>query len=300
MAKAIEAGLPKLRIEEAAARTQARIDTGQQTVVGVNRYLSDLADDIPVLKVDNAAVRARQIDKLKRLRAERDEAACQAALDALTDRRRRRRPTCWSCPSTPPAPSATVGEISDALEAAFGRHVADGEDRQGRLRRRGRRRRRNWPAPATWSPPSSRTTAARPASWSPRWARTATTAARRSSPPPMATSASTWTSAPCSRPRPRPPQQAVENNVHVVGASSLAAGHLTLVPELKAELEKLGRPDIMIVVGGVIPPADVQALIEIGAAAVYPPGTVIAECAVDLLDKLNARLGYAQPPAGKS
>jgi len=95
-------------------------------------------------------------------------------------------------------------------------------------------------------------------------------------------------------------KQAVDNNVHVVGASSLAAGHLTLVPELKAELEKLGRPDIMIVVGGVIPPGDVPALLESGAAAVYPPGTVIADCAVDLLDKLNARLGYAQPPAAKS
>src|SRR5690606_7443491 len=92
-------------------------------------------------------------------------------------------------------------------------------------------------------------------------------------------------------------KQAVESNVHAVGASSLAAGHLTLVPELKAELEKLGRPDIMIVVGGVIPPADVPALIESGAAAVYPPGTVIADCAIDLLERLNQHLGYAQPPA---
>jgi len=297
MAKAIEAGIPKLRIEEAAARTQARIDTGQQTVVGVNKYLSDLADDIPVLKVDNADVRARQIDKLKRLRAERDEAACQAALDALKSGAAGTANLLELCVDAARA-RATVGEMSDAMEAAFGRHVAEVKTVKGVY--------------AAEAGADAKLARAR--------GMVAAFVENDGGPPRILVAklgqdghdrgqkviASAYgdigfdvDAGPLFQTPAEAAQQAVDNNVHVVGASSLAAGHLTLVPELKAELEKLGRSDIMIVVGGVIPPGDIPALIESGAAAVYPPGTVIAECAVDLLDKLNQRLGYAQPPAGK-
>jgi methylmalonyl-CoA mutase len=299
MARAIEAGIPKLRIEESAARTQARIDTGQQTVVGVNAFLSDSPDDIPMLKVDNAAVLSAQIEKLKRLRSERNEDATRAALSALTDGARGSG-NLMELSVRAARAHATVGEISDALEAAFGRHVATVQTVRGVY--------------------------AREAGDNPRFARAkdmvATFIENDGGPPRILiaklgqdghdrgqkvvatgygdlgfdVTAGALFQTPAEAAR-----DAVASNVHAVGASSLAAGHLTLVPELKAELEKLGRPDIMIVVGGVIPPSDVQPLLDMGAAAVYPPGSAIADTAVDLIDKLNQRLGYAQPtPKPKS
>ncbi len=297
MAKAIEAGIPKLRIEESAAKTQARIDTGQQTVVGVNKYLNPVVDDIPMLKVDNAEVRARQIEKLQRLRAERDEAATQAALDALTEGARGSENLMELAVRAARA-KATVGEISDALEAAFGRHVATVKTVSGVY--------------------------AKEAGNDPKVARAremvATFIENDGGPPRILiaklgqdghdrgqkvvatgygdigfdVTAGSLFQTPAEAAR-----DAVEKNVHAVGASSLAAGHLTLVPELRAELAKLGREDIMIVVGGVIPPSDVQPLLDMGAAAVYPPGSVIAETAADLIEKLNQRLGYAQPAPRK-
>jgi methylmalonyl-CoA mutase len=293
MAKAIEAGIPKLRIEEAAAKTQARIDTGKQTVVGVNRYLNDTPDDIPMLKVDNAAVLTAQIEKLKRLRAERDQAATDAALEALTAGARGNANLLELAVQAARA-KATVGEISDALEAAFGRHVATVKTVSGVY--------------------------GKEAGNDPKMARArdmvATFVENDGGPPRILiaklgqdghdrgqkvvatgygdigfdVTAGSLFQTPAEAAR-----DAVEKNVHAVGASSLAAGHLTLVPELRAELAKLGREDIMIVVGGVIPPSDVQPLLDMGAAAVYPPGSVIAETAADLIEKLNQRLGYAQP-----
>ncbi|MGX1746456.1 MULTISPECIES: methylmalonyl-CoA mutase [unclassified Brevundimonas] len=293
MAKAIEAGIPKLRIEESAAKTQARIDTGQQTVVGVNKYLNPVVDDIPMLKVDNAEVRARQIEKLQRLKAERDEAATQAALDALTEGARGSENLMELAVRAARA-KATVGEISDALEAAFGRHIATVKTVSGVY--------------------------AKEAGNDPKVARARSMVAafvENDGGPPRILIAKLGqdghdrgqkvvatgygdigfdvTAGALFQTPAEAARDAVEKNVHAVGASSLAAGHLTLVPELKAELAKLGREDIMIVVGGVIPPSDVQPLIDMGAAAVYPPGSVIAETAVDLIEKLNQRLGYAQP-----
>ncbi len=292
MARAIEAGVPKLRIEEAAARTQARIDTGQQTVVGVNRYLSDMADDIPVLKVDNAEVRARQIEKLQRLRAERDEPATQAALEALTNGARGNANLLELSVQAARA-HATVGEISDALEAAFGRHVASVKTVSGVY--------------------------AREAGADPRVTRARDMVAafiENDGGPPRILIAKLGqdghdrgqkviataygdlgldaTAGALFQTPEEAAREAVEKGVHAVGASSLAAGHLTLAPQLIAELKKLGREDIMVVVGGVIPPADVQPLLDAGVAAVYPPGSVIADTAIDLIDKLNQRLGYAQ------
>ena len=292
MAKAIEAGVPKLRIEEAAAKTQARIDTGQQTVVGVNKYLSDTPDDIPVLKVDNAQVRAAQIEKLKRLRAERDPAAVDAALTALTEGARGTANLLELSVQAARA-KATVGEISDALEAAFGRHVAEVRTVRGVY--------------------------GKAAGDEPRVSRARQMVAafvENDGGPPriliaklgqdghdrgqkvVATGYADLGLDAIAGPLFQTPEeaakQAVEQNVHAVGASSLAAGHLTLAPALIAELKKLGREDIMVVVGGVIPPADVQPLLDAGVAAVYPPGSVVAETAIDLIEKLNVRRGYAQ------
>ncbi|WP_297801898.1 methylmalonyl-CoA mutase [uncultured Brevundimonas sp.] len=297
MAKAIEAGIPKLRIEESAARTQARIDTGQQTVVGVNKYLNPVVDDIPMLKVDNAEVRARQIEKLQRLRAERDEAAVQAALTELTNGARGNA-NLMELSVRAARAKATVGEISDALEAAFGRHVAEVKTVSGVY--------------------------AKEAGNDPKVVRAKEMVAafvENDGGPPRILIAKLGqdghdrgqkvvatgygdigfdvTAGALFQTPAEAARDAVEKNVHAVGASSLAAGHLTLVPELKAELAKLGREDIMIVVGGVIPPSDVQPLLDMGAAAVYPPGSVIADTAADLIEKLNERLGYAQPKADK-
>ncbi|MDQ3125797.1 MAG: methylmalonyl-CoA mutase [Pseudomonadota bacterium] len=292
MAKAIEAGVPKMRIEEASARTQARIDTGQQTVVGVNRYLSDAVDDIPMLKVDNAAVLAAQIDKLKRLRAERDEAKTQAALDALTTGAKGDANLLELSVQAARA-YATVGEISDALEAAFGRHVAMVKTARGVYAREAGNdpkisRARDMVAAFVDNDggPPRILIAKLGQDGHDRGQKVIATAYGDLG---LEATAGSLFQTPAEAAR-----DAVAGNVHAVGASSLAAGHLTLVPELKAELEKLGRPDIMIVVGGVIPPSDVQTLIDMGAAAVYPPGSVIADTAIDLIEKLNQRLGYAQ------
>ncbi|WP_445214746.1 methylmalonyl-CoA mutase [Brevundimonas sp. BR2-1] len=294
MARAIEAGVPKMRIEEASARTQARIDTGQQTVVGVNRYLSDAVDDIPMLKVDNAAVLAAQIDKLKRLRAERDEARTRAALDALTEGARGTANLLELSVQAARA-YATVGEISDALEAAFGRHVASVKTVSGVYAKEAGAdpkisRARDMVAAFVDNDggPPRILIAKLGQDGHDRGQKVIATAYGDLG---LEATAGSLFQTPSEAAR-----EAVERNVHAVGASSLAAGHLTLVPELKAELEKLGRPDIMIVVGGVIPPSDVQTLIEMGAAAVYPPGSVIADTAIDLIEKLNQRLGYAQNP----
>jgi len=296
MAKAIEAGIPKLRIEESAARTQARIDTGQQTVVGVNRYLSDQIDDIPVLKVDNAAVLAAQIEKLKRLRAERDEAATTAALEALTAGAKGDG-NLLALSIEAARAKATVGEISDALEAAFGRHVASVKTVQGVYAKEAGKdpkisRARDMVAAFVENDggPPRILIAKLGQDGHDRGQKVIATAYGDLG---LEATAGSLFQTPAEA-----AQEAVEKGVHAVGASSLAAGHLTLAPQLIAELKKLGREDIMVVVGGVIPPADVQPLLDQGVAAVYPPGSVIADTAIDLIDKLNQRLGYAQKPKG--
>ena len=292
MAKAIEAGIPKLRIEESAAKTQARIDTGQQTVVGVNRYLNDTPDDIPVLKVDNAAVLAAQIEKLKRLRAERDEAATQAALTELTNGAKGDANLLELAVRAARA-KATVGEISDALEAAFGRHVATVKTVSGVYSKEAGKDARFARARETVAAfiendggPPRILIAKLGQDGHDRGQKVVATAYGDLG---FDATAGSLFQTPAEAAK-----EAVEKNVHAVGASSLAAGHLTLAPELLAELKKLGREDIMVVVGGVIPPADVQPLLDAGVAAVYPPGSVIAESAIDLIEKLNVRLGYAQ------
>ena len=318
MATAIEQGIPKLRIEEAAARTQARIDTGQQPLIGVNKYRPDKPEATEVLHIDNAEVRASQLAKLEQLRAERDEQACVKALEALFqaagDKDGIRGVGSDGAPNSTPTNSpnssskshsakaedgnllalavdaaragATVGEMSYALERAWGRHVAEirmisgvyssqvhGDENVARVRQRveqfesshGRRPRilvakvgqdghdRGQKIVATAYADMGFDVDVGPLFQTPK----------------------------------EVAQQAVENDVHIVGVSSLAGAHLTLVPELKTALENHQRGDIVIVVGGVIPPKDIQPLLEMGAAAVFPPGSVISEAAEELLDILS-------------
>ena len=298
MAKAIEAGIPKLRIEEAAAKTQARIDAGQQAIIGVNRYKPDNEASIEVLKVDNASVRAQQLDKLKRLKAERNEADVQAALTALTNGATGNGNLLDLAVKAARA-KATVGEISLAMEQVFGRHRAEIKAISGVYKRE----------VGEMNPAVTRVQlmcgafedadGRRPRILVAKMGQDGHDRGQKVIASAFADLGFDVDIGPLFATPDEAARQAVENDVHIVGVSSLAAGHLTLVPELKAALAKAGRPDIMIVVGGVIPPQDFDALIEAGASAIFPPGTVIADAAEKLLEELNRRLGYAQRTAAE-
>ncbi|CAN5579371.1 hypothetical protein BH10ACT3_BH10ACT3_01730 [soil metagenome] len=292
MAKAIEAGIPKLRIEEAAARTQARIDSGIQPVIGVNKYRLDIAEQIDVLKIDNSAVRAGQIAKLERLRAERDEDATQSALEALTNAAASGEGNLLELGVVAARAMASVGEISDALEKVYGRHRAEIRSISGVYR--GELGERGGIVDSVRAKVDAFEVAdgRRPRILLAKMGQDGHDRGQKVIASAFADLGWDVDIGPLFQTPAEAARQAVEADVHVVGASSLAAGHLTLVPELKAELARLGRPDIMIVAGGVIPPQDYDELRAAGAAAVFPPGTVIHEAAGELLDQLAAQLGY--------
>jgi methylmalonyl-CoA mutase len=292
MVQAISEGLPKRRIEEAAARTQGAIDAGRQALVGVNRYAIDGDDDIPILTVDNSAVLASQLEKLKALKVARDAAAVEGALMALEAGARGKANLLELCVEAARA-KATVGEMSLAMERAFGRHQAKAEVVHGVY--------------AAAVGPQAKVSRAREAvaAFAEADGRAPTILVAKMGQDGhdrgqkviatgfddlgFAVDVGVLFATPAETAR-----EAVDKNVHVVGASSLAAGHLTLIPELRAELEKLGRSDIMIVVGGVIPTGDFEALKAAGARLIFPPGTVIADAAAAILGELNRDLGYAQ------
>ena len=290
MAKAIEAGIPKMRIEEAAARTQARIDSGRQPVIGVNKYRLDNEDALEVLKVDNKAVRESQIAKLEQLRAERDEAVTQAMLERVT----------WAAANPDPTDpdrnllkvaidaaraKASVGEISSALEKVYGRYTAQIRTISGVY---------NKESGSSESVEKARGLVAdfeakegrRPRILIAKMGQDGHDRGQKVIATAYADLGMDVDVGPLFQTPEEVARQAVESDVHVVGVSSLAAGHLTLVPALREELDKLGRDDLMIVVGGVIPSQDFEELRENGADAIYPPGTIIPEAAVDLLTKL--------------
>jgi methylmalonyl-CoA mutase len=299
MAKAIGAGLPKLRIEEAAARTQARIDSGAQTIVGVNKYKPEDDRPVDVLVVDNSAVRAAQIDKLRRLRAERDEAAVQAALVALTAAGQSGVGNLLELAIDAARAKATVGEISAALEKAWGRHNAEIRAISGVYRQEigqmNETVRRVLAMTETFEGDEGR----RPRILVAKVGQDGHDRGQKVIASALADLGFDVDIGALFTTPTEVARQAIENDVHIVGISSLAAGHLTLVPELRAELAAQGRPDIMIVVGGVIPPKDYDALQAAGAKAIFGPGTNIAEAAADLLHKLNAQLGHASRPAAE-
>jgi methylmalonyl-CoA mutase len=289
MAKAIETGLPKMRIEEAAARRQAHIDSGKETIVGVNKYRLDQEDPIEILNIDNTAVREAQLQRLAKLRAERDEAKTQAALNGITQCAETGQGNLLEKAVEAARARASLGEISDAMEKVFNRHKAVirsisgvyssefGEDKEMQIvrqmadefeQREGRRPRI--------------LVAKMGQDGHDRGAKVIGTAfadmgfdvdigALFQTPDEVA-------------------RQAVENDVHVIGISSLAAGHRTLLPQLMEELRKLDRDDIMIVIGGVIPAQDYEFLKTNGAAAIFGPGTVIPVAAQKVLEELNVRL----------
>ncbi len=292
MAKAIEAGIPKLRIEEAAARTQARIDAGRQPVIGVNKYRLDENEDIDVLKVDNSAVRAGQIAKLERLRAERDDDAVRSALEALTNAAERGDGNLLDLGVAAARAKASVGEISDALEKVYGRHRADIRSISGVYRSELGEKGGAVDEVKRKVEAFEATDGRRPRILLAKMGQDGHDRGQKVIASAFADLGWDVDIGPLFQTPEEVARQAVEADVHIVGPSSLAAGHLTLVPELKQALESLGRPDILVVVGGVIPPQDYQALYDAGAAAVFPPGTVIHEAASDLLDRLADQLGY--------
>ena len=293
MAKAIEAGIPKLRIEEAAARTQARIDSGRQSVIGVNKFRPNGDEKIDVLKVDNATVRAGQIAKLERLRAERNSDAVTSALEALTNAAGSGDGNLLELAVDAARKMATVGEISEALEKVYGRHRAEIRSIAGVYRsemgadnetvERVRRKVEAFEA----------ADGRRPRILLAKMGQDGHDRGQKVVASAFADLGFVVDIGPLFTTPQEAAQQAVDADVHIVGPSSLAAGHLTLVPELVQALADLGRPDIMIVVGGVIPPQDFDELRAAGAAAIFPPGTVIAAAADDLLDQLADRLGYS-------
>ena len=290
MAKAIAAGIPKMRIEEAAARTQARIDSGRQTIVGVNKFRVKDDATIDVLKVDNRSVREQQIAKLQRLRAERNEKDVLAALDALTEGARGDA-NLLDLAVKAARVKATVGEISFALEKVYTRHQAEIRAISGVYK-----------AEAGMSKSVGevvrlvnefeKNDGRRPRILIAKMGQDGHDRGQKVIASAFADLGFDVDIGPLFATPDEAARQAVENDVHIIGVSSLAAGHLTLVPELKGALEKEGRGDIMIVVGGVIPPADYDELFASGAKAVFGPGTNIPEAAADLIHKLNALLGY--------
>lgn len=293
MAKAIETGLPKMRIEEAAARRQARIDSGVESIIGVNKYRLDKEEPIDILEVDNTAVREQQLERLKQLRENRDEAKVQAALEALTKAAETGEGNLLALSVDAARVRASLGEISDAIEKVSGRHKAvirsisgvystefsdeevinnvkemtdDFAEREGRRPRI--------------------MVAKMGQDGHDRGAKVVATA--------FADLGFDVDVGPLFQTPEETAQQAVENDVHVIGMSSLAAGHKTLLPQLMAELKRLGRADIIVVCGGVIPAQDYEYLYEQGATAIFGPGTVIPVSAQKVMEEINRRINEAE------
>jgi methylmalonyl-CoA mutase len=304
MAQAISDGIPKLRIEEAAARTQARIDSGIQPVIGINKYQVEEDQEVEVLKVENSRVRAEQLAKLEDLRASRDKSAVDAALaelsraaaahsggagkgdrDGLGD-------NLLALAIDAARAKATVGEISDALEKVYGRHQAEIRTIAGVYREEAGKA-GNMAKATELVEKFAEADGRRPRILVAKMGQDGHDRGQKVIATAFAdigfdVDVGSLFSTPEEVAR-----QAADNDVHVVGVSSLAAGHLTLVPALRDALAEVGRPDIMVVVGGVIPPGDFDELHEAGAAAIFPPGSVIADAAIGLLHKLAERLGYS-------
>ncbi|MFE3445629.1 methylmalonyl-CoA mutase [Nocardia sp. NPDC059180] len=295
MAQAISEGIPKLRIEEAAARTQARIDTGQQPVIGVNKYQVEEDHEVEVLKVENSRVRAEQIEKLRQLRADRDQAEVERALNELTraaaSSEGGMENNLLALAIDAARAKATVGEISDALEKVYGRHQAEIRTLSGVYRDEAGKV-TNITTAGDLVEEFAEAEGRRPRILVAKMGQDGHDRGQKVIATAFADLGFDVDVGPLFQTPEEVARQAADNDVHVVGVSSLAAGHLTLVPALRQALADVGRPDIMVIVGGVIPPGDFEELYQAGAAAIFPPGTVIAEAAIDLLKKLAAELGH--------
>jgi len=291
MAKALESGLPKMRIEEAAARRQARIDSGQETIVGVNKYRLDHEAPIDILEVDNTAVREQQVARLAEVRRDRDAMAVEHALDALTQAAATGEGNLLELAVAAARARATLGEISGALESVWGRHKAVIRSIAGVYRAEfgeqnaiGRVREMADAFAAAEGRRPRILVAKMGQDGHDRGAKVIATA--------FADLGFDVDIGPLFQTPEEVARQAMENDVHVVGVSSLAAGHKTLLPQLAAELARLGRDDILIVIGGVIPAQDYDYLYEHGATAIFGPGTVVPVAAEKILVELSERLGH--------
>ncbi|GAA1034383.1 MULTISPECIES: methylmalonyl-CoA mutase [Amycolatopsis] len=287
MARAIDEGIPKLRIEEAAARTQARIDSGRQPVIGVNKYQVTDDEQIDVLKVDNAGVRAQQLEKLRRLREERDPQATEDALRRLTEGAQNNGNLLELAINAARA-KATVGEISDALEKNWGRHSGQIRTISGVYREEVGKS-DNVEKARELVDKFAEDEGRRPRILVAKMGQDGHDRGQKVIATGFADLGFDVDVGPLFSTPAEVARQASEADVHVIGVSSLAAGHLSLVPALRHELAELGREDIMVVVGGVIPPQDYPELREAGAAAIFGPGTVLADAAIDLLQQLAAQ-----------
>ena len=292
MSKAIELGLPKRRIEESASITQAKIDSGQQTVVGVNKYFLNEDENIEVLKVDNTQVRKAQIEKIKKIKHERNEKKCQEALDNLAKCAKDGNGNLLDLSIKAAREMATVGEITNAMEKTFGRHVAEINSISGVYKSAMDQSDKNISKALKLVEKFLKKEGRRPRILVAKMGQDGHDRGQKVIASAFADLGFDVDIGPLFQTPEETALQAIENDVHIIGASSLAAGHLSLVPALKSELEKNGRKDIMIVVGGVIPPQDHEALKEAGASAIFPPGTVIADAAIDLLKKVASFNGF--------
>ncbi|MFD1625192.1 methylmalonyl-CoA mutase [Azospirillum griseum] len=288
MTKAVESGMPKLLIEEAAARRQAAIDRGEEVIVGVNKYRPENPDSVDVLDIDNTAVREAQIARLKTIRASRDEAACRAALDALTQAAADKSGNLLALAVVATRARATVGEISDALEKAFTRHVAvirsvsgvygsayDGDAGFKKIQE----------DVAAFAAEEGR----RPRILVVKMGQDGHDRGAKVIATSFADIGFDVDIGPLFQTPDEAARQAVENDVHVIGVSSQAAGHKTLVPQLVDELRRQGAGDILVVCGGVIPPQDYDYLYKAGASAIYGPGTNIPKAAAEILEILRKK-----------
>ena len=287
MAKAIETGIPKMRIEEAAARKQARIDSGNDTIVGINRYRLEKEDPIDILAVDNTAVREAQIKRLKELRANRDEAKVRSALEAITECVKTKKGNLLELAVEAAKARASLGEISDACEAVVGRYKAVIRSISGVYSAEVKND-KNFEQAKAMAEQFAKKEGRQPRIMIAKLGQDGHDRGAKVVATGYADIGFDVDMGPLFQTPAEAAKQAVENDVHVVGVSSLAAGHKTLVPQIVAELKKLGREDIVVIVGGVIPHQDYDDLYKAGAAAIFGPGTPIATAAIKILEILLA------------
>ncbi|WP_100627860.1 methylmalonyl-CoA mutase [Algoriphagus formosus] len=285
MAKAIEAGVPKLRIEEAAAKKQARIDSGQDIIVGVNRYQIDEESTIELLEVDNQAVRESQIKRLEQVKSSRNDSKVQESLDRITEAAKSKSGNLLALAVDAARNRATLGEISDAMEKVFGRHQAQTKSVTGVYASEVKNQ-DSFKKALSLSDEFEKLEGRRPRILVAKMGQDGHDRGAKVIATGFADMGFDVDIGPLFQTPEEVAMQAVENDVHIVGASSLAAGHKTLIPQLIQELAKLGREDIMVVAGGVIPPKDYDFLYQQGVAAVFGPGTVLSEAAIKILQKL--------------
>ena len=292
MSHAIAKGIPKMRIEEAAARTQGRIDSGVQPIVGVNLYKREKDDTPNILQVENSQVREAQINRLKKLKAERNEAVVQEKLNAMTEACKNGTGNLLALAVEAARAHATVGEMSMAMEKVFGRHQAEIRTIQGVYLKEVQQGKYDVKELQALMEKFQKNEGRRPRVLIAKMGQDGHDRGQKVISTAFADLGFDVDVGPLFQTPEETAKQAVENDVHIIGVSSLAAGHLTLVPELKAELKKLNREDILVTIGGVIPPQDYDKLYQMGVAGIFGPGTVIADAARDLVKKLNEALGY--------